>query len=259
MREQKLIFVSCGQKTAEEKQLGAAVARLINNTDGFHAYFADQVHDLDGLSDSIFEALRKCSGMVAILHSRGKVISSVSDGRTTSSIWINQEISALAYRRAAEGTSIPIRVFQSEEVELEGAMTSLIVNPIRFSQESEVLDKVRSWLSSENFRPRLEEAEFQRMVNELEDNDWKVIEAVFAGAGSNVTKAQIKRYLRERCGFSKNDASKVSAEAVPRFQNNNLILCGPEGKGVSELSVNPEWKFELRRTLNKRSSTGTKK
>ena len=147
MNQEKLVFVSCGQSTDEEKSLGAAVADLVDNRSGFCAYLAAQVHDLDGLSDNIFEALRNCSGMVAILHSRGEVVSPLFQKRTTTSIWIQQEIAALAYRRAAEGVPIPIRVFQKEDVQLGGAMTSMIANPEGFRTQNEVLVKDKQWLS----------------------------------------------------------------------------------------------------------------
>ena len=44
-----LIFVSCGQLTAEEKYLGLAVKSTIDATPEFEAYFAESVHDLESL------------------------------------------------------------------------------------------------------------------------------------------------------------------------------------------------------------------
>lgn len=254
MNQEKLVFVSCGQSTDEENSLGAAVADLVDNRSGFRAYRAAQVHDLDGLSDNIFEALRNCSGMVAILHSRGEVVTPLFQKRTTTSIWIQQEIAALAYRRAAEGVPIPIRVFQKEDVQLGGAMTSMIANPVEFRTQNEVLVEVKHWLSSEHFRSPVERAEFQSMVAALEDDDWHVIEAVFAGGGSHVKKAQIKAHLRTKCLFVKNKASRVLTEAVQRFANSNLIVLMSQIRAPDELSVNPVWKFELRRELNRRTA-----
>jgi len=54
LANKRLIFVSCGQLTEEEKQLGNAVKSLIDDTEGFEAYFAESVHDLSVLANHIF-------------------------------------------------------------------------------------------------------------------------------------------------------------------------------------------------------------
>jgi hypothetical protein len=64
----RLIFVSCGQLTTEEKSLGLAVKSAIDTTLGFEAYFAESVHDLEALGRNVFDALRRCSGAVVFLH-----------------------------------------------------------------------------------------------------------------------------------------------------------------------------------------------
>ena len=73
LANKRLIFVSCGQLTEEEKQLGNAVKSLIDDTEGFEAYFAESVHDLSVLANHIFDALHRCSGAISFLHNRGSV------------------------------------------------------------------------------------------------------------------------------------------------------------------------------------------
>ena len=50
----KLIFVSCGQQTEDEKKLGTSVKQLIDSKPGYKAYFAEYVQSLDGLVKNIF-------------------------------------------------------------------------------------------------------------------------------------------------------------------------------------------------------------
>ena len=58
---QKLIFVSCGQQTEEEKDIGTSVKKLIDSKPGYKAYFAEYVQSLDSLGKNIFEGLQNCS------------------------------------------------------------------------------------------------------------------------------------------------------------------------------------------------------
>ena len=54
---ERLIFVSCGQQTPEEKRLGTSVKQLIDSQPGYKAYFAGMfkalMHSLEiSLKDS---------------------------------------------------------------------------------------------------------------------------------------------------------------------------------------------------------------
>ncbi len=96
----ELIFVSCGQLTAEEKDLGTAVKAEIDKMPGLEGYFAQTVHDLSALAHHVFDALRHCSGAILLLHERGRVTASDgSDLGYRSSVWVNQELAILAYRQ----------------------------------------------------------------------------------------------------------------------------------------------------------------
>ncbi len=46
---ERLIFVSCGQQTPEEKDIGTSVKQLIDSKPGYKAYFAEYVQSLDSL------------------------------------------------------------------------------------------------------------------------------------------------------------------------------------------------------------------
>jgi len=113
---EKLIFISCGQQTSDEKQLGTSVQRLIGSFPGYKSYFAEYVQNLDALSLNVFDGLRKCSGLISFLHDRGRVIHDSKEWGYRSSAWVNQEIAILAYRKQFEGVDIPILVFKDEKV-----------------------------------------------------------------------------------------------------------------------------------------------
>lgn len=149
---EKLIFISCGQQTLEEKDLGTSVKHLVDSTPGFKAYFAEYVQSLDALAKNIFDGLLRCSGLISFLHERGLVITQGNkEWGHRSSVWVNQEIAILAFRKQLEGIDIPVIVFRDEKVRLEGAMTSLIVNPILIGSKSDILAQIGGWLKSAQF------------------------------------------------------------------------------------------------------------
>ena len=87
----RLVFVSCGQRTNEEIGLGREIKAVIDGTAGFEAFFAEEVHSLEALSEVVFDALRRCSAAVIVLHDRGRVTTeSGEEPGTRSSVWINQ-------------------------------------------------------------------------------------------------------------------------------------------------------------------------
>ena len=248
----KIIFVSCGQRTQQEQNLGQGVEDLVNRTPGFCAYRAASVQDLQGLNENIMQALNRCSGLVAILHCRG--IISVGENRSgeTSSIWINQEIAVLSYRRWLESAPIPVRIFKDPGVALEGAMTSQIANPTDFTSNNQVLQEVERWLGNTSFVPPLDQAEFGRLVDQLDDGDWKVIEGVVAARGADVSKGQIKQYLKAS-SVEDAKASGIVNSACHKFAGvNNLVIHHRHAPGSETLTLNPRWEWELRRELGKR-------
>jgi hypothetical protein len=76
-------------------------------------------------------------------HPRGSVIiNSENIWGVRFSVWINQEIGILAYRKYFEGIDLPILVFKDPTIKIEGAMTSFIVNPKPFQNKNEVIKEV---------------------------------------------------------------------------------------------------------------------
>jgi hypothetical protein len=105
-----LIFVSCGQSTTAERQLGQEVARLVGEETGCLAYFAQDQATLEGLTENILKKLHQAVAFIAIMHPRGNV----SNPNTTEStwvrgsVWVEQEIAIAAF--VSQALQRPMRV-----------------------------------------------------------------------------------------------------------------------------------------------------
>jgi len=161
----KFIFISCGQLTEAEKSLGVLLKDVVDGTPGFQAYFAETVHDLAALAHHVLEGIQQCAGAIVILQDRGVVTH--SDGVEwghRSSVWVNQEVAILAYRQFFETRRLPLLAFVDPAVKLEGAMTSLIVNPQPLPASAQLASAVGTWLT---------ETEFADSSNEVFLSKWK--------------------------------------------------------------------------------------
>ena len=251
---EKLIFVSCGQQTAEETNLGTSVKQLVDSQPGYKAYFAEYVQNLDALATNIFEGLRKCSGLISFLHDRGLVTTQDhNEWGYRSSVWVNQEIAILAYRKQFEGIEIPILVFKDEKVRLEGAMTSLIVNPIPMKSELEILKQIKSWLKSTEFplSSSINDDRFLSKWEKLSSTSRTVISALLDEGGTNVKESSIKMCLREDYGMEKNEASKAILDASCEFTNTDLVKLIHNIHSGDEMSINPTWEWYISREVKK--------
>lgn len=248
----KLIFVSCGQQTEEEKKIGTSVKQLVDSKPGYKAYFAEYLQSLDALAKNIFDGLRMCSGLISFMHERGFVKTNGNkEWGYRSSVWVNQEIAILAYRRQYEGIEIPILVFKDEKVRLEGAMTSLIVNPKTMKSESETLTQIDSWLNSTEFpfRGPVNDDRFNSKWEKLSPMSRKVISALLDEGGKNVKESSIKSSLRESNGIDGNEASKAISDAKLEFIDTDLIKLIHNIDSGDEMSINPTWEWHISRKI----------
>lgn len=246
-----LIFVSCGQATKPEKDLGVRVKAKVDATPGFEAYFAETVHDLDTLARNIFDALRRCAGAVVVLHGRGMVTS--PEGKEwgcRSSVWINQELAILAYRQFFESQRIPVLAFADPEVKLEGAMTSLIVNPSPLDSAGSVLPAVELWLAESRFGGVSDEA-FQRKWTQLSEPAREVVAGLLAEGGYCVKETAVRHAVMRLFNTDRNRVSDNVRNAKLKFINTDLVKLIPNSHSGDELSVHPTWEFYLRRETNK--------
>lgn len=134
-----LVFISCGQFTAAEQELGRAIAQMVENTTNCEALFAQNVQDLNGLEANILSALKRCAGFIAAMHPRGTITTPDGIQHTRASVWIEQEIAIATYIHRAEKRPLPVIAFTHESIGIEGIRSLLHLNPVRFSRDSEVL------------------------------------------------------------------------------------------------------------------------
>jgi hypothetical protein len=133
------IFISCGQFTEAETNLGTTIAKMVKNLTTCEPFFAQEVQDLNGLDTNILEALRKCVGFITVMHPRGMIKRPDGPAINRASVWIEQEIAIATYICRVEKRVLPIIAFKHESVGLEGIRSLLQLNPIDFADETDVL------------------------------------------------------------------------------------------------------------------------
>lgn len=244
----RLIFVSCGQLTEEERTLGQQIKAKIDSVDGYEGYFADTVQDFAGLADHILGALRRSTGAVVVLHPRGRVMSDQGQELgVRSSVWINQELAILAYRQFFEGINIPVLAFKHDSVSLEGAMTAFIINPKPLGSNEDVLCELDSWIQNHASQGRPTEQDvFDKKWRDLEDDDQLILVALVEEGGHDVKDVSVRRRLVERYGINRNRASTLIRERRTVLSALNLVRLQPNIYDGDEMSLHPTWEWYVR-------------
>lgn len=134
------IFFACGQYTEAEKSLGKNIVKLVKTVGGMDAFFAEDVQDLNSLDSNILGALHDCAGFITVMHPRGRIVRPDGTEHVRASVWIEQELAVATYIHRVEGRSLPVIAFRHESVGLEGIRDLLHLNPIKFTDESEILE-----------------------------------------------------------------------------------------------------------------------
>jgi len=251
----RLIFVSCGQRTADERRLGQRIKAEVDAVAGFEAYFADTVQSLSALADHILDAIRRCAGVIAVLHQRGRVMSDAGDHLgVRSSVWINQEIAILAYRQFLEPSEIPILAFADPSITHEGAMTAFILNPKPLGDEQAVISAVRQWLTglpASQFAADL--AVFEQKWSALTEGDRAVLASLVAEGGQCVKESSIRRRLIDHHGFDRNQASTILMERRLALSNANFVQLRHNIYDGDEMSLHPSWEALIRHEIGRSS------
>jgi hypothetical protein len=138
----KTIFISCGQYTGAEKQLGKQISKMVRDLTDCEPFFAEDVHDLNGLDTNILSALHNCVGFITVLHPRGEIKRPDGSSFERGSVWIEQEIAIATYIQRTEKRTLPVIAFKHRSVGREGIRELLHVNPLDFTDESEILKEL---------------------------------------------------------------------------------------------------------------------
>jgi hypothetical protein len=154
--EKPTIFVSCGQRTDDEKRLGVAICDLVSSVGAFTPFFAQEQSDLNGLHDNIMGALERAVGFIAVMHPRGNVIAPGTGNLivTRASVWVEQEIAIAAFINRSRKQKIPTAVYCHRSVGREGMRNLLHLNPTVFEYNEEVIGhlsaRLPAWVVNES-------------------------------------------------------------------------------------------------------------
>ena len=149
-----LVFVSCGQCTPSEIALGEDICALVDRTPGLRSYFAQRVNSFESLSANIFQNLSQASALVAVMHHRGEVSGwNGTPSHTRASVWVEQEIAIAAFISVGRSTPLRIAAYMQKGVMLEGLRGNLMLNPMEFSDEGQVLEDLVAKLNAWQLRP----------------------------------------------------------------------------------------------------------
>ncbi len=139
--QKNTVFISCGQQTEDEKQLGTSIQELVRELTPFKPYFAEFQTSLEGLSKNIFRALNQSVGLIAVMHQRGRV--NPPDNTFRASVWVEQEIAIAAFLHSALGKHIHVAAYMQPDIALEGVRQQLHLNPKVFHSNTDVLEHLR--------------------------------------------------------------------------------------------------------------------
>ena len=143
----KTIFISCGQYTPAEKQLGKQISEMVRALTDCVPFFAEEVQDLNGLDANILNALHYCVGFITVMHPRGE-IRRQTGSVVRASVWIEQEIAIATYIQRVEKRTLPIIAFRHKSVGREGIRDLIHLNPFEFNDEAEILVELTKRLAS---------------------------------------------------------------------------------------------------------------
>jgi len=146
MPTKPIVFISCGQFTSAEIDLGNAVAELIRKETPFEPYFAEQQNTLDGLTANILSNLAEAVGFVGIMHHRGEI--DTPSGRITrGSVWVEQELAIAAFIQHVLGRRIEVGLYLQRGIAREGIRQQLRLKPVEFDKADDVLTDLRTRVS----------------------------------------------------------------------------------------------------------------
>lgn len=148
--ERPTVFISCGQYTSEEKQLGRDIAQLVGDLTNARGYFAENQSSLDGLSRNIMGALNNSAGFIAVMHHRGTVSTPGGD-HIRGSVWVEQELAIASFLVQAQDKHMPVAVYIQNGIKREGIRDQLLLGATEFTEPAEVLEDFRGRVESGRF------------------------------------------------------------------------------------------------------------
>ena len=194
-KDKQKIFISCGQRTDKEKALGIKIVELIEELTPFEPYFAEEQTTLEGLTKNIFGALNQAAGFVAVLHHRGVV----SPGGIRASVWVEQEIAIAAFLQQTLGRDLHVAAYLQPGITVEGVRAQLLLNPVEFKSNDEVIDHLKrilpTWKTlseAEELNPLSVAIKYERVNIRSERHDYRLVVLLTNIGTSPVSKYHIE-------------------------------------------------------------------
>jgi len=162
--QRKTVFISCGQYTEEERELGKRVSDLVTKSTPFAGYFAQDQTTLETLSENLLRRLYESVGLIVIMHRRGKI-----EGRDTirASVWIEQEIAIATLMQQVLRRPLHVALFIQQGIAREGIRQQIQLNSIEFTNNDEVIARLREILPKWTRPLYLGDEERQKMADSV--------------------------------------------------------------------------------------------
>lgn len=143
---------------------------MVRDLTDLEPFFAEEVQDLIGLDANILGALRNSVAFITVMHPRGEIKRSDGSVLIRASVWIEQEIAVATYIQRFEDRTLPIIAFKHKSVGREGIRDLLNLNPIEFTDDSEVLIELPKRLVSwKSLKPAGVELQISSKANRQQD------------------------------------------------------------------------------------------
>lgn len=168
LESRKTVFISCGQFTQEERELGKQISKLIDQCSPFRGYFAENQTTLEALSGNVLRRLYESVGLVVVMHNRGVV--EMPNGRKVvrASVWIEQEIALATLMQQILRRPLHVAFFAEQGIAIEGIRQQLQLNPVEFTQSDEVVTHLRCILPTWDAPLYVGDEEIRKLVESVD-------------------------------------------------------------------------------------------
>jgi hypothetical protein len=142
-QSRKTVFISCGQFSDDERDLGKQACELVRELTPFEGYFAQNQTTLKALSENILSRLYESVALIVIMHHRGKI-----EGHeiNRASVWVEQEVAMATLMEQVLRRPLHAALFVQHGITLEGLRKYIQFNANEFTKSEEVISKLREIL-----------------------------------------------------------------------------------------------------------------
>lgn len=157
-------------------------------------------------------------------------------------------------RQQYETRRFPILAFKDKNVSIEGAMTSMIVNPKEMASEEEITEEVKSWLRKQSF-DKDDKERFEEKWALVTEDQRKFLDCLIEEKEKNVKAEAIRKRLIEKFRLENNDATRIIKNAKLRLPEIGFLEHIPNNHTGEEFSLRDPWKYSVRRKILEWSSS----